>query len=348
MKLLFILLTLCPQIDTIIQQAISDKLIPGAVVCKVENEQITYLEAFGNRAITPKQEKMTTSTIFDLASCSKSTGAGTLIMQLAMEGRLNVDDPVKKYLPLWPDSARVRHLLTHTSGLPGYLYAIQVDKSYMEHRKTQKIKRPQFLIDTICLTPRLSGIGEKYRYSCLNFITLQNVAQKIVGTDINTYLRHGLYKDLDMEVMGWLPKRKYRSRIAPTEYLYSGTFACEKYNRSDSTKCLRGIVHDPLARIMNGGVSGNAGLFATAEDLSKWCIWFMNLPQEEREKGCNAGLWVADDGSLWHTGYTGTLIHLYPEKKTAVILLTNRVHPQDKKGIRQLCDDVTKTLLSFH
>lgn len=334
--ILLILSVMLCQLDSVMQRAMADKLFAGAVVCYVENDSVSLLKAYGNQAITPQLEPMTTQSVFDLASCSKATGAGSAAMLLIGEGRLSASDPVKKYLPEWDNDAQIHHLMEHTSGLPSYLYVKRLDSLYRANTKGKHISRHDYLIDTICHTPRLNAPGEKYRYSCLNFITLQNVVERIVGKDINTYMRARLYKPLDMEVFGWLPKKKWMPRIVSTEYIYSGTIEAERKGRVDSTACLRGIVHDPLARVMNEGISGNAGIFATAQDLAKWCVWFMSLTPEQREAGCNCGLWTDDDGSVGHTGYTGTSIRLWPEEHKAIILLTNRVHPEDKGNLREV------------
>jgi CubicO group peptidase (beta-lactamase class C family) len=88
------------------------------------------------------------------------------------------------------------------------------------------------------------------------------------------------------------------------------------------------------------GVSGNAGVFATATEVAKWAIWFMNLPADVREQGCQAGLWtdtvttsLGEQQSCRHTGYTGTSVTILPQSRRAVILLTNRVHPKDEHSL---------------
>lgn len=334
MKTFLIILSVLASLDTTIQRAIDEHLFAGAVVCYVENDHVQFLEAYGNQAITPVVEPMTTQSIFDLASCSKSTGAGSGIMMLIRQGKISADDPVKKYLPEWQNDAQIRHLLGHTSGLPSYLYVKRLDSLYRADNR--HMTRGEYLIDTICRTPRLNAPGEKYRYSCLNFITLQNIVQQVVGQNLNTYMRTNLYGPIGTEVMGWLPSHKYASRIVSTEYIFSGMIPAEYPCEWDSTMCLRGIVHDPLARVMNEGISGNAGIFATAEDLAKWCIWFMNIPEDELEKGCYCGLWTDDDGSYNHTGYTGTSIRVYPKEHKALIFLTNRVHPEDKGSLSKV------------
>lgn len=321
------------------------RCIPGAVLCVVDSGRITYLRAYGHRAVVPVCEPMTTNTVFDLASLSKPLGAGSAAVLLIEQGRLSTDDKVSTYLPAFQTDATIRHLLTHRSGLPPYMNARVLDSIYTSrttialpssrhhHRETTlvSLSRQDFLLDTICRCHRVSAAGEKYRYSCLNFITLQRVVETIVEEDINTYLRQNLYTPLQTDAMGWLPSDTLLARIAPTE--------------CNDTACLRGMVHDPLARVMMCGVSGNAGIFATAEDVARWAIWFMSLPDTTRTAACQAGLWLDDEDTdshgapltlLRHTGYTGTSITLFPDRQRAVILLTNRVHPTDTGSLNTL------------
>ena len=322
----------------LIEQAIADSLIPGAVLCVVDEGEIVHLEAYGQRAIVPEVEPMTENTIFDLASVSKPTGAGTAALLLVKEGKLSVDDLVCKYIPDYHSDVTVRHLMTHYSGLPAYLGAAGLEKRFLEAKgdrlevEGDEVMRRDFTVEAIATCQRPSAVGEKNRYSCLNFISLQRVVETIVGTDVNTYLRSALYEPQGWTTMGWLPDTAYMERIAPTEW--------------NENAQLRGEVHDPLARVMMCGISGDAGVFATAEEIGKWAIWYMDQPQEIREQACNAGLWTeevplaADSLQMTvesrHTGYTGTNVVLWPAYNRAVVLLAHRVHPHDKGSMYQL------------
>lgn len=331
--------TLCFNSDSarvLIEQAIADSLIPGAVLCVVDKGEIVHLEAYGKRAIVPMHEEMTTNTIFDLASVSKPTGVGTAALLLVKEGRLSVDDLVCKYIPNFHPDVTVRHLMTHYSGLPAYFTAAPMESRYLEimgdEARNDETKKRDFTVDSIARCKRPTAIDEKYRYSCLNFISLQRVVETIVGTDVNAYLRDNLYGPQGWKTMGWLPDKTNIERIAPTEW-------------HDDVH-LRGDVHDPVARIMMCGISGNAGVFATAEEIGKWAIWYMKQPAEVRERACNAGLWtdevpLATDSlqltiESRHTGYTGTNVVVWPEYDRAVVLLAHRVHPYDKGSMYKL------------
>ena len=323
--------------DSLIHQSIQDTIIPGAVLCVVEDGTISHLQAYGNRSVFLEQSPMTTNTIFDLASLSKPLGAGTAMLLLCAEGKANIDDFVAQYIPNYHKDVRIRHLMTHYSGLPAYMGALRLDSIYLARRIATL--RPDFMIDTIATCFRPSAVGEKYRYSCLNFISLQRVVETIVGQDINTYMRNNLYNQLNTNTMGWLPADSLLYRIAPTE--------------CTDTTCLHGDVHDPLARIMMQGISGNAGIFATAEEVARWAIWFMNLPADTRANACNAGLWTDSvttsagmlTASYRHTGYTGTSVTILPKEKRAVILLTNRVHPKDEHSLAALRKALNELLI---
>lgn len=307
-----------------VEDAISKGSIPGAVVCYIENDQIVFLQAYGHRSLVPDKESMTVNTVFDMASVSKPVGAGTAAMNLIRAGRLNANDPVNKYLPNFATNATIEQLMHHTSGLPSYMYVARLDSTYKARISSGEttLSRPDFLVDTICRCARPSKPGETYRYSCLNFITLQRVVETITGEPLNRIRPFYRPTDTDAQSIGNSAPRGLEM-IAPTEQQPDGSV-------------LRGDVHDPLARVFMLGISGNAGVFMTAEQLAEWCIWMMNIPKEEREKGLNAGLWTDDDGSLNHTGYTGTSIRLYPDEHKALIVLTNRVHPKDVSGIGEL------------
>jgi CubicO group peptidase (beta-lactamase class C family) len=313
--------------DSTILAAIADTLIPGAVLCVVDNQEIVYLQAYGNRRVILEKELMTTNTIFDLASVSKPLGAGSAMLLLCAEGKASVNDYVSQYIPNFHEDVQIRHLMTHYSGLPAYMNANRLD-SIFSSRTIPSQHYPHAMIDTIARCKRPSKVGEKYRYSCLNFISLQGVVESIVGMDINRYLRSTLYADLGIK-MGWLPSTVLHEDIAPTE--------CE------DTCCLRGQVHDPLARVMMKGISGNAGLFATAQEVATWAIWFMQLPQDVCERGCYAGLWTdtvatstGEQQRHRHTGYTGTSVTIMPQSGRAIVLLTNRVHPKDEHNLGDL------------
>ena len=318
-------------LHSLLTPAIEKGLIPGAVVCFVSGDSIAYLGAFGNRAIVPKPLPMRVNTRFDMASCSKVMATGSVTLQLIARGDLKPTDTVKKYLPKFKSNATIADLVRHTSGLPGYFNVTRLDSLFSASH--QFTKRQDYLIDTICMTRRPYETPQPYLYSCLNYITLQAVLETISHQPFNQLAKQEVFKPLKMKHTGYKPKNKHN--IAPTERKRNTNIPSEHTQLCKQSECWHGVVHDPLARVMMNGVSGNAGVFSNAQDVAKWCVWMLNLDSTTLQNGLYAGLRPEKDGRS-HTGYTGTLVRLNWERKQAVILLTNRVHPDDKGNLKAL------------
>ncbi|MCL1973790.1 MAG: beta-lactamase family protein [Bacteroidetes bacterium] len=331
-------------VDDLINESIEKNEIPGAVLAVVRHGSLAYLKAYGNKSVYPEVEPMTVHTVFDMASVSKPVGCAISIMQLVENGKLRLTDPVSMYIPgflPWvnPETdrsvdIRIVDLLTHTSGLPSYITATKLTTIYGS-------PNPKALIDSISIMPRLSLPGTRYLYSCLNFITLQNVLQNITGEKLCDYAQKNVFDVLGMTHTTYNPSGEILALCAPTEKQPDGSV-------------LRGQVHDPLARLLNDGNSGNAGVFSCAQDLALLAAALMNggeyngkrilspltvevmttVRSFDRSLGwghfsSGSGSLLTPDVSYGHTGYTGTFITIDPVLQTAVILLTNRVHPID-------------------
>jgi len=108
-------------VDPIIEDAIQDHKIPGAVLLVGHGGRVVYRKAYGSRALEPRREAMTADTIFDLASLTKVLATTTCVMQLFEQGKIRLNDPVAKYLPEFAQNGKqditVRQLLVHYSGL---------------------------------------------------------------------------------------------------------------------------------------------------------------------------------------------------------------------------------------
>lgn len=357
--------------DRAIRQAIDDGEIPGAVLAVVRHGKMAYLKAYGNRSVWPKQEPMTTGTVFDLASCSKPVSTALSILILAERGELRLLDPVSRYIPDFADwksedgresqTLRIIDLMTHTSGLPPYAPVAELEA---EHGSPA----PQALLDYIARCPRDFRPQTGFQYSCLNYVTLQHIVERVSGQPLDEFAAAHIFRPLGMAHTGYLPCRRDKKGrwmndtdspllaepIAPTE-------------RQPDGQVLRGQVHDPLARILNGGVSGNAGLFSTAEDQGILCAALQNggtwngyrllsplgvrtmrtVPRRVATLGRTPGwdnftAYASNNGDFLspstygHTGYTGTSIVIDPETDTSVILLTNAVHPVDEHSVVRL------------
>jgi CubicO group peptidase (beta-lactamase class C family) len=346
------------RVDNIINASINEGTIPGAVLAIVKNGRMAYLKAYGNKAIYPEKVKMETNTIFDLASVSKTLGTTISIMQLIERGMLRLTDNVSMYVPGFkgyedPETGkeieiRIIDLMTHSSGLPPYAPTEELVKKYGS-------PNPAGLMEYISSCKRDFKPTTKFQYSCLNFITLQNVLQNITGMTLADYAKKNIYDVLGLKYTMYNPPKELYNMIAPTEM------------QKDSTVLL-GRVHDPLARLLNDGNSGNAGLFSNAEDMAVMATALMNggsyngkrilapltvqamtrIPAGFEALGRSLGwdhysAYASNLGNLFHpvmtyghTGYTGTSIVIDPVEKVAVILLTNRVHPYDKGSVVRL------------
>jgi uncharacterized protein YbbC (DUF1343 family)/CubicO group peptidase (beta-lactamase class C family) len=322
-------------VDPIIQQAIRDGQIPGAVALVWHNGQVVYEKALGERALEPRRERMTLDTVFDIASLTKVVATTTAVMQLIVQGKVRLDDPVAKYIPEFAQNGKqditVRDLMTHYSGLPPDLDLTQPWQGKATGYAMAFASEPD-------ISP-----GSRFVYSDINFIVLGALVERISGMSLDEYTSKNIFIPLKMMHTRFLPPAAWRPRIAPTQY-------------DEQIHMLRGVVHDPTARRM-GGVAGHAGLFSTAADLSRFAQALLNgspvLPQLAIEKMTTPqqpptahtlrGLgWDIDSpfstnrgallpvGSFGHTGFTGTSLWIDPTTRTYIILLTNAVHPRGK------------------
>lgn len=320
-------------LDSIVQNAIREGEVPGAVLLVWHNGQVVYRKAYGHRALEPRSEPMTLGTIFDLASLSKVVGTTTAVMQLLQEGKIRLNDPVAKYIPEFAQNGKqdvtIRELLTHFSGLPP-------DLDLTSQWQGQDTAYKMAFASALQNPP-----GARFVYSDINFIVLGALVERVSGEPLDLYCERHIFGPLGMAHTRYLPPKSWLPRIAPTQY-------------DEQNHMLRGVVHDPTARRM-GGVAGHAGIFSTADDLAKFAIALlhgspvlsplavekMTTPQQPPTAQVLHGLgWDIDSpfssnrgaflpvGSFGHTGFTGTSMWIDPTTKTFIILLTNAVHPR--------------------
>ena len=330
-------------IDTAIADAIAAKKTPGGILW-LERDGEIYRKAYGQRALVPAPEPITDDTIYDAASLTKVIATTTSIMQLVERSQLELDAPVARYIPAFAqngkESVTVRHLLVHMSGL-------RPDLDYKP-----AWAGAETALRLACAEKLRSIPGSTFVYSDINFIVLGELVRIVSGRRLDEYSAQEIFRPLGMRDTRFLPTPEMLSRIAPTE-LTAG-------------KMLRGVVHDPSARMM-GGVAGHAGLFTTAADLARFCRMLLNRGEldgvrilkpatvadmttvqndgsdrrglgwdiDSRYSGLR-GRWFPAGASFGHTGYTGTSMWLDPDARTFWIFLTNRVHPDDKASITPL------------
>jgi CubicO group peptidase (beta-lactamase class C family) len=343
------------QIGRVVEEEIEQGNFPGAVVLVGRRDDILYWEAFGREVTEPFEEPIEKNTIFDLASMTKPIATATSIMILRDRKALKLDAYVGKYLPAFAcngkEKVRLSHLLTHTSGLPAYTNAANLEEQFGS-------PCPQKVIEKIYALKAISTPGEKFRYSCLGYITLAHIVELISRKSIGDFSRQNIFAKLGMKHTAYNPPDSWEKDIAATQIVEG--------------KLLRGTVHDPLAKLM-ACLSGNAGLFSNARDLSIYCRMLLNdgtlnrkrvlspeavaMLTTEQAHGRAYGFdvssgysWVkgshAPEEAFCHTGYTGTSIVCDPVSKTFVIILTNRVHPNDKGSVKPVRKKVADIVFS--
>ncbi|MBM4175736.1 MAG: serine hydrolase [Ignavibacteria bacterium] len=338
-------------IDTVVHRFISNKKTPGAVVLIGGKDKIFYKKAFGNSSVIPEVKSMKIETIFDLASITKPVATATSIMILLERGMLSLDDEVRKYIPEFfgfideenkTQHSKIYHLLTHTSGLPDYTNADSIKNKYGS-------PAPDGAIKIIMALPKLNPPGTKFRYSCLGFITLAEIIKRVSGHTVADFSEKEIFKPLGMKNTTFNPDEKLKALCAPTE------------TRDGAMTC--GFVHDPLAAVQ-GGISGNAGLFSNSEELAIFAQMMLNKGEFNgvrilgektvdlmtniypKVEFAGRGLgWdvnssymgqrgdIFEIGSYGHTGFTGTSILISPKEELFLIILTNRVHPDGKGDV---------------
>jgi len=343
------------RIAPVVEGAIARRELPGAVVLVGRGDDIIYHHAFGDRAVEPAREAMTEDTIFDVASLTKVVATTTSVMQLVEQGSIRLNDRVTQFIPEFGKNGKsditIRQLLTHTSGLAPDL-PLEVEFSGSDEAIRRAIELPPG-----------APPGQRFIYSDINFFVLGDIVRRVSGERIDRYASEHVFVPLGMRDTMFLPPESLRPRIAPTERCRPVAWPCG----DASVAFLRGVVHDPTARRMDG-VAGHAGVFSTAADLSKFCrmllaggrlgsvrvlspatVAAMTSPATPIGMKDVRGLgWDLDStyssnrgdlfpfGSFGHTGFTGTSLWLDPRSQSYVIFLSNRVHPDGKGDVTPL------------
>jgi uncharacterized protein YbbC (DUF1343 family)/CubicO group peptidase (beta-lactamase class C family) len=350
------------RMDSVINEEISQHHLPGAVVVVARKGRIVWQKAYGSRVIEPARESMTPDTIFDVASLTKVVATATSIMILVEQGKVQLSDPLSKFIPEIKGEGRegitIELLLTHRAG-----YAPDFDLKERWNGYDEAIRR-------LVAEPLRNPPGNKFIYSDIGYIALGEVVRKASGSPLQEFARRSIFAPLGMQDTGFLPHEALRNRIAPTErrrgqLSYLGDTGED--SGAEGERWLRGQVHDPTSYRM-GGVAGHAGLFSTADDLAIYCQMILNggryggvrilsplsvenmtQPRLVTKSGWTRGLgWDINTrfstnrgdlfplGSFGHTGFTGTSIWIDPAREMFVIFLSNRVHPDGKGDVGPL------------
>ncbi|MBT8399204.1 MAG: serine hydrolase [Rhodothermia bacterium] len=353
---------LIPAADSILLEAVSRKVLPGAVLLVTQDESVLHRKAYGYaRLYNPdgsrlaEPEPMTLDHVFDLASLTKVFATTFAIMMLVDRGDVDLDAPVSQYLTEFAgsskDSVLVRHLLTHTAGLypwkPVYYHATSPPEAF----------------DYVRSLPLAYPVGHERHYSDLGFMLLGYLVEARTGEDIDSFLRENVYGPLGLQ----------KTMFVPREHGFSGPFAATSHGNPFERRMvfddefgydvdedpeafdqwrdytLIGEVNDGNAHHAHDGVAGHAGLFSTADDLTMLLQVLIAEGRYESLQLVSAetvrefltitasgnGLgWAMSpavlrienppQGVFGHTGFTGTYAVGFPVQRTTLVLLTNR------------------------
>jgi len=354
---------------SVLEAAVADKAFPGATLA-VGHKGKVAIHAFGNLSYDANAPAVDVRTMYDIASLTKVVATTTLVAKLA-EGDfsvpLDLDAKVERYLPEWAagpagqdlewrHKVTVRHLLTHTSGLP----------AFKEYWRTSKSK--QETLTRIFAEPLDYEPGTKEVYSDLGIILMAEIIEHLTARPLDDLAKTYIFSPLGMKDTTFRPAKNLWPWIAPTEF-----------DRNLRKRLVQGEVHDENAFAI-GGVSGHAGVFSAAPDLAAFCQMLLNggvyahrrilkratiaqftAPQSLSNGTRTLGWAVPTEGSssghyfsthsFGHTGFTGTSIWIDPDRQLFVVLLTNRVNPtrenQKIAQVRPALHDAVMQALGF-
>lgn len=328
-----------------LQDEINRQVTPGAIIRVRHKDELIIDETLGTTSLEVEGVRVNASTVYDMASLTKVMVTAPILLQLLEKGELYLHDRVAAFIPEFgangKENVRIRHLLTHSSGLaahrPYFAERLAKQQVYEEIHKEQLVYEPE----------------TEVVYSDLGFIMLMAVIEKVTGQKIGEYAEQQLFGPMGMHDTKFLPDFE-KSRYAPTEYLEH--IGGHKY----------GIVHDDNTEFM-GGVSGHAGLFSTMDDLSVFTkmlendglhegkrilhpLWLAKAKQdftsfskdarglgfELKAQGAGPVGDLLSEKTYGHTGYTGTSFYIDPLRQLTIMLLTNRVYFGRKDPIIRL------------
>ncbi|MBK8586186.1 MAG: serine hydrolase [Bacteroidetes bacterium] len=360
-------------IDSIVNSAIANGAMPGCQVLVARKGKVVYNKAFGTKTYNSK-DTVTTSDLFDIASITKIAGTALATMKLYDQKKISLNSPLSKYYSKLKSTNKktllVKEVLAHQAGLVSWIpfYKQTMKDSVYIDGIYSKIKDEKYSIrvaDSLFMnknytdsilkwiyTSPVSATG-KYVYSDLGPILMKLTTEKLTNQPFDQYLNNNFYKPLGLTRFGFNPINNFPvSMIVPTE--------------NDTVfrkQLIKGYVHDPAAAMM-GGVSGNAGLFGTANDLAVIMQMLLNKgsyggisylnpatvdlftkqqfvhnnnrrgllfdkpePDSTKISPCSK---EASLSTFGHQGFTGTCAWADPENELIYIFLSNRVNPDAK------------------
>lgn len=339
-----------PGIDRLLESALVEGKLPGAVVTVGRSSGVVFQRAYGHRSLLPAKTPMTTDVIFDLASLTKPLVTASTVMILVERGMLRLNDPVSQHIPELQGSPggdiTLLQLLLHSSGLPSVNPLEHFDNDHDDAVRALLAVRPG------------AQPGARYLYSDVGYLWLGEIVERVTKAPLDVFARETLFAPLDLQDTFFKPPIQRLDRIAPTEVADDRTPAL-----------IHGVVHDPRAFRL-GGVAGHAGLFSTADNLaliarallsggtlngvrilSQGSVQTMTRPHfigdTVRTPGWDVGSGYSrhrgtrlSPTAFGHGGYTGVTLWVDPALDLFVLFLSNRVHPSADGDIIDLAGAV--------
>ena len=356
------------KIDSLINSSITLKNFPGAQLFVKFKDSIIINKSYGfhtyDSIIKVKQRH-----VYDLASLTKVLASTFSIMKLYDEDKLQLEEKVSDYFPELKRSNKknttIFQSLSHTSGWLPYIshqnfikkrngnLKKSIVRTKMDKRFSIKMNNNLFLKNTYSKKlfkrikkSKLNRI-DSYDYSGLFFFYVPNLIYKMTGYSFENYFKNT-----------FINKKEIALTFNPTKVFSKDKIVPSEYDSIFRKGLIHGFVHDEAASFM-GGVSGNAGLFGNAEGvgsllsflesnstmfkqstIQKFTSYAFENSQIRRGLGFDKPYSNNDYGeypnknlsktSFGHTGFTGTMFWVDPEKKLTIVLLTNRVYPSRK------------------
>ncbi|MCF7925043.1 MAG: beta-lactamase family protein [Candidatus Izimaplasma sp.] len=322
-------------INDLLQQGVDNHDFPGVGYLIIDRTGKIEKAYIGYKQTYPNKVPIENTIIYDVASLTKVISTTTMIMKLIENNQLTLNTNVSEILPRFQhQTITVKHLLTHTSGLPA-----DIPKAYT-------LRNRDDVIEQIYGFELINPVGKHIIYSDIGFLLLGLMVEKITQTSLEHYAHKVIFKPLDMAHTSYRPQK---TLCAPTEY------------RNDTVYqgLLQGQVHDEKAFAMNG-LSGHAGLFSTVEDIGKFIFSLLindekilqkktvdllfetqvtdylkngnqlirALGWDKPTKGGTAGDYVSVKDTIVHTGFTGCNMWIDRNKGIGFVMLSNAVHPK--------------------
>ena len=363
------------QVDSIMQNAIQEKAFPGAQLLVAKQGKVIFHKVYGFHTYDSIQ-KVSHNDIYDLASVTKITGPLPALMKLYEEGKLDLDKPFSTYWKTWKNrndkkDITLRELLAHQAGMEPYIVFLNevLKKGKSKQRFIRRTKHKRYskmafsdmyikdrFVHKVYRQIKRSNVSKNkvYRYSGLASLIYPQLIETISGQDYQTYLKQNFFDPLGCTTLTYNPNFKnFPNKIVPTEL---DSIFRKAY--------VKGFVHDENASLF-GGVSGNAGLFGTAEDLAKYMQMLLQkgsyngkqylkastvnefirvqYPENDNRRGLGFDKpLIGNDtlplkeaypapqvspSSFGHSGFTGTFVWADPDHEIVFIFLSNRVYP---------------------